>query len=66
MDDIVHALEDVGEIGTTGEVTAASPPSRPTIEADSSVDVGSLFSEVANFFKEFDAKAPNPHPEQYF
>uniref|UniRef100_A0A2N9IZR2 Aminotransferase-like plant mobile domain-containing protein n=1 Tax=Fagus sylvatica TaxID=28930 RepID=A0A2N9IZR2_FAGSY len=66
VDDTIHVSEDVGEIGITGEVTAVSPPPRPTIEADSTVDVGSLFSEVADFLKEFDAKAPNPHPEQYF
>uniref|UniRef100_A0A2N9HS41 Uncharacterized protein n=1 Tax=Fagus sylvatica TaxID=28930 RepID=A0A2N9HS41_FAGSY len=36
VDDTVHVLEDVGEIGTAGEVTA------------------------------FDARAPNPHPEQFF
>uniref|UniRef100_A0A2N9G8W3 Aminotransferase-like plant mobile domain-containing protein n=1 Tax=Fagus sylvatica TaxID=28930 RepID=A0A2N9G8W3_FAGSY len=66
VDDTVHVLEDVGEIGTTGEVTAVSPPPRPTIEAGSSVGVGGLSSEVADFLKEFDAKAPNPHPEQYF
>ena len=66
MDDTVHVSEDVGEIGITGEVTTVSPPPRPTIEAGSSVDVGSLFGEVADFLKEFDAKAPNPHPEQYF
>uniref|UniRef100_A0A2N9H4B6 Uncharacterized protein n=1 Tax=Fagus sylvatica TaxID=28930 RepID=A0A2N9H4B6_FAGSY len=66
MDDTVHMSEDVGEVGITGEVTAVSPPPRPTIEAGSSVGVGSLSSEVADFLKEFDAKAPNPHPEQYF
>uniref|UniRef100_A0A2N9F1L0 Aminotransferase-like plant mobile domain-containing protein n=1 Tax=Fagus sylvatica TaxID=28930 RepID=A0A2N9F1L0_FAGSY len=66
MDDTVHVSEDVGEVGITGEVTAVSPPPRPTIEAGSSVGVGSLSSEVADFLKEFDAKAPNPHPEQYF
>jgi hypothetical protein len=64
--DSVHVSEDVGEIGITGEVTAVSPPPRPTIEAGSSVDVGNLLSEVADFLKEFDAKTPNPHPEQYF
>uniref|UniRef100_A0A2N9EFW9 Uncharacterized protein n=1 Tax=Fagus sylvatica TaxID=28930 RepID=A0A2N9EFW9_FAGSY len=54
------------EVVITGEITAVSPPPRPTIEAGSSVGVGSLSSEVADFLKEFDAKAPNPHPEQYF
>uniref|UniRef100_A0A2N9HV39 Aminotransferase-like plant mobile domain-containing protein n=1 Tax=Fagus sylvatica TaxID=28930 RepID=A0A2N9HV39_FAGSY len=33
MDDTVHVSEDVGEVGITGEVTAVSPPPRPTIEA---------------------------------
>uniref|UniRef100_A0A2N9HFG0 Aminotransferase-like plant mobile domain-containing protein n=1 Tax=Fagus sylvatica TaxID=28930 RepID=A0A2N9HFG0_FAGSY len=66
VDDTVHVLEDVGEIGTAGEVTAISPPPRPTNEAGPSVDVGSLSSEVAAFLREFDARAPNPHPEQFF
>uniref|UniRef100_A0A2N9GQQ5 Aminotransferase-like plant mobile domain-containing protein n=1 Tax=Fagus sylvatica TaxID=28930 RepID=A0A2N9GQQ5_FAGSY len=43
VDDTVHVLEDVGEIGTAGEVTA-----------------------IAAFLREFDARAPNPHPEQFF
>uniref|UniRef100_A0A2N9HVB4 Uncharacterized protein n=1 Tax=Fagus sylvatica TaxID=28930 RepID=A0A2N9HVB4_FAGSY len=38
VDDTVHVLEDVGEIGTA----------------------------VAAFLREFDARAPNPHPEQFF
>jgi hypothetical protein len=66
VDDTVHVLEDVGEIGTAGEVTAISPPPRPTNEASPSVDVGSLSGEVAAFLREFDARAPNPHPEQFF
>jgi hypothetical protein len=66
MDDTVHMSEDAGEVGITGEITAVSPPPRPTVEAGSSVGVGSLSSEVADFLKEFDRKAPNPHPEQYF
>jgi hypothetical protein len=63
MDDTVHMSEDTGEVGITGEITAVSPPPRPTVEASSSVGVGSLSSEVADFLKEFDRKAPNPHPE---
>uniref|UniRef100_A0A2N9GW46 Uncharacterized protein n=1 Tax=Fagus sylvatica TaxID=28930 RepID=A0A2N9GW46_FAGSY len=66
VDDAVHVSEEIDEVGITGEVTVVSPPRRPTIEAGSSVGVGSLSSEVADFLKEFDAKAPNPHPEQYF
>uniref|UniRef100_A0A2N9IP53 Aminotransferase-like plant mobile domain-containing protein n=1 Tax=Fagus sylvatica TaxID=28930 RepID=A0A2N9IP53_FAGSY len=54
------------EVGITGEVTVVSPPRRPTIEVGSSIDVSSLSSEVAAFLREFDARAPNPHPEQFF
>ena len=50
-------------MGITGEITAASPPPRPAVEASSSVGVGSLSSEVADFLKEFDRKVRNPHPE---
>uniref|UniRef100_A0A2N9E2L5 Uncharacterized protein n=1 Tax=Fagus sylvatica TaxID=28930 RepID=A0A2N9E2L5_FAGSY len=66
VDDAVHVSEEIDEVGITGEVTAISPPRRPTVEVGSSVGVGGLSSEVADFLKEFDAKAPNPHPEQYF
>uniref|UniRef100_A0A2N9F7G2 Aminotransferase-like plant mobile domain-containing protein n=1 Tax=Fagus sylvatica TaxID=28930 RepID=A0A2N9F7G2_FAGSY len=64
--DILAGSDHLENIGITGEVTAVSPPPRPTVEAGSSVGVGGLSSEVADFLKEFDAKAPNPHPEQYF
>uniref|UniRef100_A0A2N9FHP8 Aminotransferase-like plant mobile domain-containing protein n=1 Tax=Fagus sylvatica TaxID=28930 RepID=A0A2N9FHP8_FAGSY len=66
VDDAVHVSEEIDEVGITGEVTVVSPPRRPTVEAGSSIGVGSLSGEVADFLKEFDAKAPNPHPEQYF
>jgi hypothetical protein len=66
VDDAMHVSEEIDEVGITGEVTAISPPRGPTVEAGPSVSVGSLSSEVADFLKEFDAKAPNPHPEQYF
>uniref|UniRef100_A0A2N9HA18 Uncharacterized protein n=1 Tax=Fagus sylvatica TaxID=28930 RepID=A0A2N9HA18_FAGSY len=66
VDDAVHVSEDIDEVGITGEVTVVSPPRRPTIEVGLSIGVGSLSGEVADFLKEFDAKAPNPHPEQYF
>uniref|UniRef100_A0A2N9FFF4 Aminotransferase-like plant mobile domain-containing protein n=1 Tax=Fagus sylvatica TaxID=28930 RepID=A0A2N9FFF4_FAGSY len=64
VDDAVHVLEETDEVGITGEVTVVSPPRRPTIEVGSSIDVSSLSSEVAAFLREFDARAPNPHPEQ--
>uniref|UniRef100_A0A2N9GE29 Aminotransferase-like plant mobile domain-containing protein n=1 Tax=Fagus sylvatica TaxID=28930 RepID=A0A2N9GE29_FAGSY len=65
-DDAVHVSEEIDEVGITGEVTVVSPPRRPTIEVGSSIDVSSLSSEVAAFLREFDARAPNPHPEQFF
>ena len=57
VDDIVHMSEDAGEVGITGEITAVSPPPRPSAGAGSSVGIGSLSSEVADFLKEFDRKA---------
>jgi hypothetical protein len=66
VDDAVHVSEEIDEVGITGEVTVVSPPRRPTIEVGSSVSVGGLSSEVAAFLREFDARAPNPHPEQFF
>jgi hypothetical protein len=66
MGDTVRMSEDASEVGITGEITAVSPPLRPTVEAGSSVGVGSLSNEVADFLKEFDRKVPNPHPEQFF
>ena len=66
VDDAVHVSEEIDEVGITGEVTVVSPPRRPTIEAGSSVGVGGLSGEVAAFLREFDARAPNPHPEQFF
>uniref|UniRef100_A0A2N9FVV4 Aminotransferase-like plant mobile domain-containing protein n=1 Tax=Fagus sylvatica TaxID=28930 RepID=A0A2N9FVV4_FAGSY len=65
-DDAVHVSEEIDEVGITGEVTVVSPPRRPTIEVGSSIDVSSLSDEVAAFLREFDARAPNPHPEQFF
>uniref|UniRef100_A0A2N9FUM7 Aminotransferase-like plant mobile domain-containing protein n=1 Tax=Fagus sylvatica TaxID=28930 RepID=A0A2N9FUM7_FAGSY len=66
VDDAVHVSEEIDEVGITGEVTVVSPPRRPTVEVGSSIDVSSLSSEVAAFLREFDARAPNPHPEQFF
>uniref|UniRef100_A0A2N9FZU3 Aminotransferase-like plant mobile domain-containing protein n=1 Tax=Fagus sylvatica TaxID=28930 RepID=A0A2N9FZU3_FAGSY len=66
VDDAMHVSEEIDEVGITSEVTAISPPRRPTVEVGSSVGVGGLSSEVAAFFREFDTRAPNPHPEQFF
>uniref|UniRef100_A0A2N9HX07 Aminotransferase-like plant mobile domain-containing protein n=1 Tax=Fagus sylvatica TaxID=28930 RepID=A0A2N9HX07_FAGSY len=50
----------------TGEVTVASPPPGPTAVVDSNIGVGSMSREVADFFKEFDKRTPNPYPEWHF
>ena len=63
VDDAVRVSEEIEEVGLTGEVTVVSPPRRPTIEVGSSIDVSSLSGEVAAFLREFDARAPNPHPD---
>uniref|UniRef100_A0A2N9GKQ6 Uncharacterized protein n=1 Tax=Fagus sylvatica TaxID=28930 RepID=A0A2N9GKQ6_FAGSY len=48
MDDTVRMSEDAGEVGITGEITAVSPPPRPTVEAGSSIGANSLSNEVPN------------------
>jgi hypothetical protein len=53
-------------VGITGEITIASLPPRPTVGVGSSVGVGSVSEEVVDFFKEFDKRTPNPHPEWHF
>ena len=58
--------EDDTNVGITGEIIVASPPPRPTVGAGLSVSIDTLYSEVADFFREFDRKTPNPHPEQHF
>ena len=58
--------EDDTNVGITDEITVASPPPRPTVGVGLSVSTDTLSSEVANFFREFDRKTPNPHPEQHF
>ena len=58
--------EDDANVGITGEITVACLPQRPIAGVGSSVGAGTLSSEVADFFKEFDRKTPNPHPEQHF
>ena len=58
--------EEGEDMGITGEVTIASPPPRPTAGAGLNIGVGSVSEEVADFFKEFDKRTPNPHLEWHF
>jgi hypothetical protein len=57
--------EDV-EAGITGEITVASQLLRPIAGVGSSVGTGVVSGEVADFFREFDKRMPNPHPERHF
>ena len=62
----MHIPEEDEDVGITGEVTIASLPPRSTVGVGSSVGVGSVSEEVIDFFKEFDRRTPNPHPEWHF
>jgi hypothetical protein len=62
----MHIPEEDEDVGIIGEVTIASPPTRPTAGVGSNIGVGSVSEEVADFFKEFDKWTPNPHPEWHF
>ena len=62
----MHISEEDENAGITSEVTIASLPPWPTTGVGSSVGVGSVSEEVVDFFKEFDKRTPNPHPERHF
>ena len=62
----MHISEEDENVGITGEITIASPPPRPIAGAGSSVGANTISDEVVNFFKEFDKRTPNPHPEWHF
>ena len=62
----MHISEEDENVGITGEITIANPPPRPIAEAGSSVGASTISDEVVNFFKEFDKRTPNPHPERHF
>ena len=57
--------EDV-EAGITGEITVASQLSRPMAGLGSSAGTGAVSGEIADFFREFDKRMPNLHPERHF
>uniref|UniRef100_A0A2N9FB81 Uncharacterized protein n=1 Tax=Fagus sylvatica TaxID=28930 RepID=A0A2N9FB81_FAGSY len=66
MSDTIHMLEEDANVGITGEITVASPPPRRIAGTGSSVGAGTISDEVVDFFKEFDKRTPNPHPEWHF
>jgi hypothetical protein len=66
MSNATHMLDEDADVGTTDEIAVGSQLSRPTPKRGSSIEVGVISSEVADFFREFDKRTPNPHPEWYF
>ena len=60
----MHISEEDANVGITGEITVASLPPRP--RTSSSVGASTISDEVVNFFREFDKRTPNPHPERHF
>ena len=62
----MHIPEEDENMRITGEVTISSLPPVSTVGVGSSVGVGSVSEEVVDFFKEFDRRTPNPHPERHF
>ena len=64
--DTIHMSDEGADVGITGEITVASQLSRPIARTGSSVEVGAISGEVADFFREFDKSIPNPHPEWHF
>ena len=64
--DATHMLDEGADVGTTNEIAVSSQLPRPTPKRGSSVEAGVISSEVADFFREFDKRTPNPHPEWYF
>ena len=52
--------------GLLGKIMVASRLLRPIAKVGSSVEAGTISGEVADFFREFDKRTPNPHPEWHF
>jgi hypothetical protein len=64
--EVMHIPEEDENVEITGGVTIASPPRGLTAEVGSNVGVDSVSEEVTDFFREFDKRTPNPHPEWHF
>ena len=64
--DTIHMLEDNANVGITGEITVASLPPRPMAMTSSSVGASTISAEAVDFYREFDKRMPNPHPEWHF
>jgi hypothetical protein len=64
--DATHMLEENVVAENVNEIAVVSHLSRPTPKVGSSVAIGAIFSEVADFFRKFEKRTPSPHPKWYF
>jgi hypothetical protein len=59
-------LEDDANVGITSEIVVASLPPRSIAGTGLSVGASAISDEIVDFFREFDKRRLNPHPEWHF
>uniref|UniRef100_A0A2N9EYX8 Uncharacterized protein n=1 Tax=Fagus sylvatica TaxID=28930 RepID=A0A2N9EYX8_FAGSY len=64
--DTIHMSEDDANVGIIGEIAVASLPPRSIAGTGSNVGASAISDEIVDFFREFDKRTPNPHPEWHF
>jgi hypothetical protein len=58
--------EDDANVRITGEIAVAILPPRSIAGTGSSVGASAISNEIVDFFREFDKRRLNPHPEWHF
>ena len=64
--DTIHTSEDDANVGITSEIAIASLPPTSIAGTSSSVGASAISDEIVDFFREFDKRRLNPHPEWHF
>uniref|UniRef100_A0A2N9EIL9 Uncharacterized protein n=1 Tax=Fagus sylvatica TaxID=28930 RepID=A0A2N9EIL9_FAGSY len=64
--DTIHTSEDDANVGIIGKIVVASLPPRSIAGRSSSVGASAISDEIVDFFREFDKRRLNPHPEWHF
>jgi hypothetical protein len=64
--DTIHTSEDDANVGIIGKIVVASLPPRSIAGTGSSVGASAISDEIVDFFREFDKRRLNPHPEWHF
>uniref|UniRef100_A0A2N9F6Y3 Uncharacterized protein n=1 Tax=Fagus sylvatica TaxID=28930 RepID=A0A2N9F6Y3_FAGSY len=64
--DTIHMSEDDANVRITGEIAVAILPPRSIAGTGSSVGASAISDEIVDFFREFDKRRLNPHPEWHF